>query len=86
MNDPINIQTRRTFLNVFLLVVHFLMRSTHHFFQGHLAPEYVMVFVLAMKVIASTLTKRGGWVSFAIILVFCIFKLLFESVHRLTQH
>lgn len=46
----------------------------------------LMLLVLAMKVIASTLTEWGGWVSFAIITVFSIFKLLFESVHRLTQH
>lgn len=86
INNSINIQTRCTFFKCLLLVVHFLMRSTHHFFQGHLAPEYVTLFGLAMKVIASTLTERGGWVSFAITPVFSIFKLLFESVHRVTQH
>lgn len=67
------------FLNVFYWLYIFL-------WDQHTISFKDTLLLHTMKVIASTLTERGGWVSFAITPVFSIFKLLFESVHRVTQH
>ena len=83
-NNPINIDSL-PFLKCLLLVVHFPVRSTHPFFRGHLAPED-LVLCSSRERRASTLTERGGGVSFDIVTIFSIFIMLFESVHRWTRH
>lgn len=70
-NNPINIDSL-PFLKCLLLVVHFPVRSTHPFFWGYLAPAD-LVLCPSHEHRASTLTERGGGLSFDIVTISSIF-------------